>query len=495
MSAARRFRAAVVTAVSALAAGCSLLHPIGPDYRSPAQTDAMLGGASGAPFSPEAPPGPWWRLYRDPALDRYIDEALRENRDLRAAASRLQIAQAQLDQAEAAWLPTTSVTARAARARDSVPGVPGLHVSNTLSAALGVSYELDLFGRIRRSTEAATASVDAQQFAFAATQIRIAASTASAYAGACQSNAALAVARRTVQVDADTLETTQRLANGGSASQVDVIRARAQLASDRARLPVLDAQRTASLYALATLLGRQPDRYPREAAQCAAPPTLAQPMPVGDGLALLRRRPDIAQAERTLASATAGIGVAAAGLYPQISIGLSVGAIGTTPANALRANGRTWSVGPLMQWTFPNRAIADALLRQAGANADLAKTNYDATVLNALKETDSALDAYARELDHHDQLQQARDDNRAALAQVQRLYGRGATPYLDVLVAQKSLAEAEQQLVDSAGAIASDQIAVFAALGGGWDDAAQRAAEQAAAAAASRRDGAPAARP
>lgn len=493
MSAARLVpRYAALAAACALASGCSLLHPVGPDYHAPSATSATLDAARDKAFSPQSPPGPWWQLYGDPVLDGYVAEALRENRDLRAAATRIEATQSILDQAKAAQLPQTNVDLNGGRQRNWIYGSPVLLVFNAINASIGASYELDLFGRVRRSIESASASVEEQQFAFAATQIRVAASTVGYYVGACQANAAIAAAKRTVQVDQDMLDATQRLARHGATSELDVTRTQALLESNRAQLPALEAQRTAALYALAVMLGRQPDKYPPEAAQCQAPPTLAQPLPVGDGLALLRRRPDIAQAERALATATANIGVATADLYPDISLGASFGFSGSNLSNTFSTTGRTWTLGPVINWTFPNVAVAKAKIRAAGASADLAKTQYDNTVLNALKETGTALDSYARQLDRHAQLRQARDLSRKAFDQATQLHRHGAVPYLDVLTALKSLAQAEQQFVNASGEVAADQVAVFYALGGGWDGAAQRAADLAKAAAESRHDGAPA---
>ncbi|MCW3698184.1 efflux transporter outer membrane subunit [Burkholderia cenocepacia] len=459
--------------------GCSLVHPVGPDYRRPEPAAVTLDAASSGAFAPSAPPDKWWQLYQEPELDRYVSEALLENRDLRSAASRLAIAQSSLDQTLAQRWPTTDVSVSAERARGSLPGVPGLRVYNSVSTALSASYEIDLFGRIRRSIEASRADVDAQQFAFAATQIQVAANTASAYIGICNANAALAAAKRTIAIDEETLMVTRRLADGGAARRLDVTRAQAQLESDRAAVPPLESQRSAGLYALATLLGQPPEHYPREAALCAAPPVLEQPLPTGDGLALLRRRPDIAQAERLLAAATANIGVATANLYPQISLGVSVGSIASTLPDSLRASTRTWSIGPLLQWTFPNQEIGRAQLRQAGSTADLAMTTYQNTMLVALKETETALVSYARELDHRDLLHRARNDSQAAFEQSKRLYRQGVASFLDLLSAQKALALVDQQLVASSSAVATDQVAVFLALGGGWSDAARNAAEQA----------------
>ncbi|WP_069357725.1 efflux transporter outer membrane subunit [Burkholderia cenocepacia] len=468
-------RLATIGVCACLAAGCSLFRPAGPNYKQPA-VSVTLGTSNQTAFSPDAPPERWWELYQDPVLNNYAETAMRENLDLRAAASRLSIAQALLDQTVAQQWPSTNVSTSLERSRGTMPKVS---VGNSISATLGASYEVDLFGRIRRATEASRANVEEQQFAFAATQIQVVANTISAYLGICNANAALNAAYRTIRVDRDTYVTTRRLAEGGTSSQLDVTRARAQLESDRASIPPLETQRSTALYALATLLGRQPSNPPPEALQCHKPPTLRRPLPVGDGLALLRRRPDVAQAERALAAATANIGVATANLYPQVSIGLSVGTAAPTLPDALRAASRIWSLGPMLQWTFPNQAIARAQLRETSATADLAMTTYDNTVLSALKEAETALQSYVWELDHQAGLQRTRDESQTAFDQAWQLYRQGATSFLDLLSAQKSLALSEQQLVVSKGALATDQVTVFLALGGGWNDYAQRAADNA----------------
>jgi outer membrane protein, multidrug efflux system len=484
------FRYAALVTGCAVAVGCSLIHPAGPDYHPPVPTNAALDASRGKAFAPESPPGPWWQLYRNSELDGYVAEALRENLDLRAAASRIEIMNSLVDEAKAARFPSTSVSASAERQRNWIDGSPFLMVYNAIGASLGVSYELDLSGRIRRSIESASASAEEQQFAFAATQIRVVADTVSAYVGVCQANAALVAAQQTVQIDTDSLAISQKLAKGGIAGQLDVTRARAQLEADEAQLPTIESQRQMALYALAVMLGRTPDRYPHEAVQCQVAPAIAQPLPVGDGLALLRRRPDVAESERALAAATANIGVATANLYPQVSIGASVGFSGSNLSNTFNAAGRTWSIGPALQWTFPNVAATEAQIHRAGASADLARSNYDKVVLNALKETESALNAYSKELERHATLQQARETSRVAFEQAKKLYLHGVVSYLDVLIAQKALAQAQEDLVNSAGVVSADQIAIFLALGGGWDDAAQRAADQARAAAESRQSGA-----
>jgi len=190
---------------------------------------------------------------------------------------------------------------------------------------------------------------------------------------------------------------------------------------------------------------------------------------VGDGAALLRRRPDIRQAERSLAAATARIGVATADLYPKISLGLSAASGG--PASMFGDRGTFgWSLGPLISWTVPNTGAAQARIAQAEASTKAALAQFDKTVLNALRETESALAVYARQLDREAALKAARDQSAEAAAQARQLFQYGKTDYLTVLDAERTLASNESALAASRAELSQDQIALFLALGGGWED-------------------------
>jgi NodT family efflux transporter outer membrane factor (OMF) lipoprotein len=462
---------------------CGYFHPVGPDYHAP-NLPAQAHDAVKAPmapataFTPQAMPDDWWRLYDSPALNAIVEEALTANRTLRSAAAHLDAAQGALDEARAAWLPTTTLGAQYARERGNVYGASGLYRHNAAAWNFNVAYDIDLAGRLHRAVEAADATVQAQQYAYAASQLSVVANTVSAYALVCQANATLANAKLQRDIAVHQATVTAQMAAHGAATSLDTLRADAQVDTQNAAIPPIEGQRQTSLYALAVLLGRDPTDYPAAAAQCERLPVMTQPMPVGDGMPLLRRRPDVAEAERTLAAATAEIGVAVAQLYPSVSLGLGVGGEGATIGTSLRATGRTWSLGPAMHWTFPNIATARAQIRAQRANTAGALSAYDATVLNALKEADSALETYARALDRQSSIALLDTHSQQALTQAQRLYQFGSTPFLDLLDAQRSAASSAQQRIAAAGEVVSDQVAVFRALGGGWGDAAKRAAAQ-----------------
>lgn len=323
-----------------------------------------------------------------------------------------------------------------------------------------MSYQLDLFGQIRRAVEAASGDEQAARAAYDATRVTVAAETARAYANMCAAGMQLASARHSVEVQTASLDAVERLQRAGRGTALDVTRARGQLQQLQANLPPFQAQQRTALYRLAALTGRTPAQIPASLLQCATAPRLTQTIPVGDGAALLRRRPDIRQAERSLAAATARIGVATADLYPKISLGLS-GASGGPAAMFGDRGTFSWSIGPLISWTIPNTGAAQARIAQAEAGTKAAAARFDAAVLNALRETESALTVYARQLDRESALQAAREQSAQAASQARQLFQYGKTDYLTVLDAERTLAANESALAAARAELSSDQIAVF----------------------------------
>jgi outer membrane protein TolC len=201
---------------------------------------------------------------------------------------------------------------------------------------------------------------------------------------------------------------------------------------------------------------------------CQQPPRVQQVLPVGDGARLLKRRPDIRQAERELAAATARIGVAVGDRYPKISFGLSGSSIGYLNQIG-HADTVSWGIGPLISWTVPNTGAVDAGIAQSEASAKAAAAHFDGVVLNALRETETALQTYARELDREAALTHARSEAQELARQARRLYAGGKVTYLASLDADRNLAMAEAALATSQGQVADDQVQLFLALGGGWE--------------------------
>jgi NodT family efflux transporter outer membrane factor (OMF) lipoprotein len=470
--------ALVRRALAALLATALGACAVGPNYRPPPTPPAAAGpfAATAAPASATQPAPPdWWRLYDDATLDALIQEALTENADLKVAAANLLQALGALQEARAGRFPTTLLQAGETWGKStSLTAALASAESNphwAFDGTFSVAYQLDLFGQIRRTIEAAKAQAAASAEAEDAVRITIVAETAKAYADACAFAEEVDVARSSADVAQETLDLTRRQRDLGARSDFDVASAAAVFDQAKALIAPLEGQRRASLYALAVLTGRPPETIPTGAAACRTPPRIDHPLPVGDGAALLRRRPDVREAEETLAADTARIGVAVSELYPSVSLTGDVASAGATFRQATSSRGISYQMGPFVTWTFPNILVARARIVQARAQASGDIARFDSTVLQALKETEQALAAYGGALESHADLLANRDDNQRAfdLAKVQLTQGAISLP--DLLQTQRNLIVAKLQLAQSDQTLADDQVAVFQALGGGWENA------------------------
>jgi NodT family efflux transporter outer membrane factor (OMF) lipoprotein len=463
--------------VSTLAlAGCA----VGPNYVAPKTPPTAAGAfvsATPAAASAAALPDQWWRLYNDPVLDRLVLQALTENKDLKVAAANLANEQALVSEARAGLFPSTNLSAGATYGRSStgalISALTGTPNRPSVSSDVGftASYEVDLFGRIRRTIEAAHASAEASQAAEDAVRVAVAAQTAGAYANVCTFGEAVNVAKHNVAVVQHAYDLTRTERDAGAASDLDMTRQAVLLDQARAILPTVEGQRRSALFELAALIGKTPAEIPTEAEACVTPPQVAQALPVGDGATLLRRRPDVREAERTLAAAVARIGVSTADLYPTISLGGQVAGAGVTPAQLTSASGLSFGIGPLVNWNFPNILVARAHVQESNAQASAALAGFDSVVLQALKETEQALTTYAGEIEHNAATRAARDDANHALSLAKTEFQAGAISFLDLLTTEQTEVAADQALAASDQQLAADQIAVFQALGGGWETA------------------------
>jgi NodT family efflux transporter outer membrane factor (OMF) lipoprotein len=438
---------------------------------TPTSAAGSFVSAAPAIAAADAPPPNWWRLYNDPVLDRLVTQALAANKDIEVAAANLMQARALLSEARAGRYPTTDLSGGATYGRSGATGsTPPSNIGVVYDAGFAASYEVDLFGRIRRTIESARANVDVAQAAEDVLRVSIAAQTAQAYADVCAYAEQDQVAHQSLEVVTGTYNLTVTQRSAGAASDFDVARAGALVQQTRATIPTVEGQRRAALFELAVLTGRPPAEIPTDAAQCRVPPRLTTPLPVGDGTALLRRRPDVRQAERRLASDVAQIGVATAALYPTVTLGGSVSSAG--PAGEFgTARSVSFGIGPLISWSFPNQAVARARIEEARAGASGALASFDSTVLQALNDAEQTLTAYGAELDRHAALVAARDQNAEAYRLAQVRYQAGSSSFLDLLTTESSLVAAETALASSDEALSTDQIAVFRALGGGWQEA------------------------
>lgn len=422
-------------------------------------------------------PAPWWQLYQDPVLNQLVHDALDSNRDLAVAAARVDRARAMDAEAEAPRSPSTQTQLSVdygqhdgdqivASARDD-------HSAATRvgwSPGFALSWEVDLWGRLRDQADAAHADAQARQAAADALRVSVAADTTAAYVQACALGARIDVATRTIALADRLAELTARQQALGLVSGLSTAQARAFAEDTRATLPPLQGARRAALYGLAVLLGRPPAKIPAQAEQCRKPPNLAQPIPLGDGAALLRRRPDLREAEQELVAAEARTGAAQVALYPSIVFGASAQWLSASgdPSSVGQRYAVAWGLGPSIQWQFPNMAAHRAQLGAAHADEVAAQATFDAKILRALQETEQALTRYGAAMREEAALRVAETEHARAYALAQDALHAGTADGLDVLDAERGLVTAEAALAQAHEQLGLDQVTVFKALGGGW---------------------------
>jgi NodT family efflux transporter outer membrane factor (OMF) lipoprotein len=420
------------------------------------------------------PPEAWWRLYDDPRLDQLVREALTANRDLAAADANLAAARAALAAVHAERYPSTDVVASGVYGRDptteEILGLGG-HRPQTLwlfEDVFQAAYEVDLFGRIHRAIEQASANAESVAATRDAVRVVVASETAGAYARICALGEQLVVARHSLDIVTREAKITEQRYQAGGNSQFDVQRSAALVSQASASIPQLEGLRRAALFEISALLGRTPANAPRELGVCVTPPHLSALIPVGDGRALIRRRPDVRQAERRLAAATAAIGVATADLYPIIRLTGFFGSASTELSQLTTNASVIGGVGPSISWSFPNQASPRARVGQATAAQNAALASFDSVVLNALKETEQALSTYRAALDNRQALVDAQGSIHRSFEIARDESAAGSLSPLDLLTTEQSLVALDAAVASSDTSLVQDQIAIFRALGGGW---------------------------
>lgn len=454
-------------------AGCAL----GPNYTPPAPpsgatatfVSAIPSATSNAPVQDD-----WWRLYNDPVLDGLITQAFAANTDLQVAEANLAASRAVYEGSRNALLPQTDTSFGATYGRDPVTDEIlelGGHKPQTIwlfDSMIDVSYELDLFGHVRRTIEAARDNAEAVAAARDDLRVTIAAETARAYGQICTLGEELAVANESLDLVNKQQQIVQQQFDAGAGSQFDVVRNQVLVSQTRATLPPLQGARNAAVFELADLLGETPQNAPFAVESCVKPPELASLIPLGDGAALLQRRPDIREADRKLAAALANVGVATADLFPRVTLNGFYGGAADQINMLGSNNGLAWGIGPAISWSFPNMAGPLAKLAQAKASQRAAVASYDSVVLAALNETEQALATYGAELNHHAALKAAQSEAQNEFSLAQGEFSAGGISTLDLLNAETTVVSANGAVAVSDAALVQDQIAVFKALGGGW---------------------------
>ena len=460
-------RAAAGLGLALLVAGCA----VGPDYRTP-EVAVPAGWDSAGPATPAAAPqlARWWRRLGDPQLDALIAEAVAGNLDVATAKARIREARAGVSQAGGALYPSIDGSGSATRQRSGSDS-RGTEVSGQFQAGFDASWELDLFGANRRRLEAARYGLDAAAEDLRSTLLTLVGDVATNYVAARGFQARIAYARQTAASQRETEALTRVKFEAGAVSGVDLANATGQASSTEADIPSLEASYAEAVHRLGVLTGRPPAALKARLAAPAPIPTPALPLPVGVPADLLRARPDVKLAERQLAQATAEIGAAEAARYPNLSL---TGNLSTAAANVGdlgKSTSISWVFGPTLSLPIFNAGQLAAAVEVEAAQRDQSYLAFRSAVLTALEDVENAIVAFTQERQRYRSLQVAADSFREAARLARTLYQTGATDFLEVLDAERSLYGAEDALIQSRIAITTDYIALNKALGGGWDGA------------------------
>ena len=446
-------------------AGCT----VGPDYRRPA-VDAPAAFAGMPADAAAMADAEWWRQFGDPLLDRLIAEALAGNKDLRIAAARVEQAAGVLVQTRSPLFPQINYQAGVGRYRfseQSTTATP-IGLSNPTdygSLLAGASWELDLWGRVRRLSESAQASLLASEAARRGVVLTLVAQVATSYVQLRSLDAQLEIALRTRDVYVASLKLTQDKFEFGQVSQLQVAQVQSQLETAAARLPQIRTQIKLTENALSILLGRNPGPLPRGRSIAELSPP---PVPAGVPSQLLERRPDIVQAEQQLIAANAQIGAAKALYFPTISLTAGLGTASTDLGNLFTGPTRIWNyAGGLAGPIFQGGAIAGQVA-SAEAARRAALANYERAIQHAFADVDQALAARG-DVAEQVAAQQRLVKALAEYAELARLlFDGGYMPYSTVLQAEQQLFPEELNLAAARGQALASVIAIYRAMGGGW---------------------------
>ena len=509
---ARWVRALAVCAVMSLLAGCA---SVGPNYRPvQAQVPVAWPGGSEHVATPSAYPVPpasnstvvpspinsgsvvtvttnsepppticttgtpadnminWWSVFNDPVLDQLISDALTCNLDLKLAQLRIIQSRENKGIVEAAWFP--QINANDSAKKERAPGSNGPRRHNgTLNAfqhGLDATWELDFFGGTRRAVEAADAQIDASIEDRRNVMVTVIAEVGIDYISLRGLQKQLAIARENVDSQQKSVELTDKKFNAGISNALDVANAKALVATTRAQIPVLQTAAQQMTYSIAVLLGKEPAALDELLGKSAPIPPAPAAIPLGLPSDLLCRRPDVRRAQALIHAATAQIGVARADFFPKFSLTGQTGLSGPKPSSLISLSRRFYNFGPTIDYPIfaGGRINCNYLLQKT--LTEQATVTFQQTVLGALHDVDSSVYAFAKEREHHDAIADAVKAYQQVVTLSLKLYRDGSTDFLNVITAQRSLYQAQDELAQSERAMSVDVVAVYKALGGGWND-------------------------
>ena len=459
------FLAAVVIASATVLAGCT----VGPNYVEPEVStpdvwhENLVEGMADGTASLHS----WWTTFKDPALDRLVEMAGSGNLTLRQAVGRIAEAEAFGGVAKGALVPSVDGAGDVTRERQSDDFAAGGRQKDTrYGLSIDASWEVDLWGRIRRSVESAEADVQAAVEDYRDVLVLLFRDVAATYVDVRTLQARIVAAESNVKAQKDTLRIVMARYDAELVGKLDVRQAELNLATTESAIPTFRASLNGAINRLGVLVGQLPSSLHSMLSPIEEIPSPVAEIAVGVPAELLRQRPDIRRAERELAARTAAIGVATAELYPQFTLSGTFGYLATS--DIFDWSNRTWGFGPAMRWNLFDGGRIRSRIKVEDALTEQALANYEQTVLLAYEEVETSLSAYVEELNRRAALNRSVTAARDSVVLVSELYKSGLTDFQNVLDTQRSLFTQDDQLAESRGLVARDLVRVYAALGGGW---------------------------
>jgi outer membrane protein, multidrug efflux system len=453
-----------------LFSGCTA---VGPNYQRPALEAPAQWGESkeAAATAPALAKTAWWQAFGDPMLNGLLEQAAQANLDLAQARARIVQARAALVVAGAAGLPTVNVGGTVTRGGKSENlESPGSSTASTVyQTGFDARWELDVFGGIRRSVERAQAQVDASTEDLHATLLTLLGDVSRNYIDLRANQAQLQITRHNLEVQQETVEVTRARSKLGLTSYLDVAQAEAQKVATESNIPTIEAAIKQSIHRLCILLAKKPTELTAELSAIRSIPKTEGLVTPGLPAELLARRPDLRQAERQLAAASADIGVATAGLYPTFDLTLGLGLQASSSSKFLEKSSQYWSIVPGVSLPLYDGGKARATIEGRRAVYDERLARYRSAYNSALEDVENALTAYYAERERNRILVRSVQVNEEATTLALDRYRRGLTTFLDVLATQRALYNAQSSLSQSEANTLTDLVSLYKALGGGWD--------------------------
>ncbi len=445
---------------------------LGPDYKKPENPNSnewaseQFGHTTTNQIQLE-----WWKVFNDPLLEKYIDEAAANNKDIQIALANVRRARALRSEEKGALFPEVSASGDGERSRssDKVARSGNGSITNLYDAGFDASWELDIFGGNTRAVEAADARLGGAVADYRAAMLSTLAEVARNYYEARGLQKRIAITENNAKLLQETFKLIEARNEAGEASKFDLSRARGEYQLTRARVPNLKADLQASIFNLSVLLGKPPEFLMAEMQYVKPLPAPPDIVPVGLRSDMLRRRPDVQAAERELAASIADIGAEEAELFPKFFLTGDIGTQARVFGDLFSAAGGVWSFGGLMQWSVFEGGAIRARIKAQEEESKAALATYEKAVLQALADTETALTRYGRELETRKRLDEGVQSRRESVQLAKQLFDAGEEDYLAVLDAERELTASEDDLVISETNSITKLVALYAALGGGWE--------------------------